>query len=133
LNHCKYILRQAYSYGGVVTVLWHYESIVPPHNWLDTYLGIINQAKDDVAWITSAGEAVKWFIKRRTATITTEFKGKFLVIHTSPIEGSSNSPPLKVRVYVNPSRVVGVNADYIPGDSYIDIKCDYPKLEVELS
>ncbi|HYM74945.1 MAG TPA: hypothetical protein VE377_03115 [Candidatus Dormibacteraeota bacterium] len=54
-------------FGGCLTVNWHDRSIAPERLWGDFYVDLIAELKARGAWLTTAGEAVAWFRKRRSA------------------------------------------------------------------
>jgi hypothetical protein len=61
---CREIFRQIKECGGIVTISWHYQNIVPPNDWREVYLFLIDIAKKDGAWITTAQNAVDWYRKK---------------------------------------------------------------------
>lgn len=115
-----------------MTILWHYENLVPPRNWSGIYVDLVKRAQADGAWVTTAGAVVKWFRKRRETGIEYDMNKNVLTIrvHTSP---AGCNPPLLVRVHINPARVVHINAAYNSGDGYVDIMGTVPEITVTLT
>jgi hypothetical protein len=61
------MIDNAIRFGGNVTVNWHDRSIAPERLWGDFYVNLVAELKDRGAWLTTAGQAVAWFRKRRSA------------------------------------------------------------------
>ncbi len=131
-TRCDGIFDYARTFGGAVTILWHYENLVPPRNWSGIYVDLVKRAQADGAWVTTAGAVVKWFRKRRETGIEYDMNKNVLTIrvHTSP---AGCNPPLLVRVHINPARVVHINAAYNSGDGYVDIMGTVPEITVTLT
>jgi hypothetical protein len=55
------------QFGGCITVNWHDRSIAPERLWGDFYAGLVTELKARGAWLATAGQAVAWFRKRRSA------------------------------------------------------------------
>jgi hypothetical protein len=62
---CDRLLAVHRRFGGVLTLSWHDRSLVPERLWGDFYRELLNKVKTDGAWIGPAGQAVRWFRKRR--------------------------------------------------------------------
>jgi len=121
---CSEILDYALRYGGVVTLLWHSDSIAAPRDWKDLYSSIIARAKDDGAWITRAIDIVDWFRMRRNVRLHyTKSEDGFKVSVVGP-ENARSLPPLRLRLHVDPGKVRYIDAEYICGDGCVDIRCD---------
>jgi len=118
---CNRILDYAGRYGGAVTLLWHYESIAPPREWSGLYRDLVNRAKADGAWVTTAGNAVAWFRDRRQAAITFRQDGGTITIGTGNAGPDGSRPPLTVRVHIPDNRAITVNTEYLRQKEYIDI------------
>ncbi|MDD1687180.1 hypothetical protein [Methanoregula sp.] len=123
-DHCDHIFGYARKYGGAVTLLWHYENLVPPRDWSGLYRDLITRAKSDGAWVTTAGNVVEWFRKRRQIHITCVPGKNKLTISVEGNLSSDLSPPLMMRIHIPGNRMISVNADYLPSGEYIDVKLD---------
>jgi hypothetical protein len=131
IERCNRIFDYAKKYGGVVTILWHYENLTPPRDWSKAYLSLLMRAKHDKAWITTASNIVGWFQARRNTKISCFRKDKTITIHLSGYNPTM-SPPLTVRVHVEPVQVTHIDGECTAGDQYIDIKGDRPVITVFL-
>ena len=129
---CDRIFAYARTYGGAVTLLWHYENLVPPRDWSGLYADLVNRAKAEGAWVTTAGNVAGWFRERRETGIEYEVQEKVLVIRI-PGAGTGHNPPLRVRVHVDPARVRHVNAGYEAGNGYVDIPGTVSEIWVTLA
>ena len=92
------IIENAVQFGGSVTVNWHDRSIAPERLWGDFYVQLIADLKDKGAWFATAGEAVAWFRKRRSATFTNVNSGTTLSYRSAPDVGG-HLPNLTLRVH----------------------------------
>lgn len=61
------LVDHAVRFGGCLTVNWHDRSLAPERLWIEPYAYLIEQLKNEGAWFATAGEAVAWFRKRRSA------------------------------------------------------------------
>jgi hypothetical protein len=61
------MIDNAIQFGGTLTVNWHDRSIAPERLWGDFYVKLVAELKNRGAWLTTAGQAVAWFRKRRSA------------------------------------------------------------------
>lgn len=129
---CDRIFAYARTYGGAVTVLWHYENLVPPRDWSGFYADMVRQAKADGAWVTTAGEVAGWFRKRRETGIEYEVQERVLIIRI-PGAGTGTNPPVRVRVHIDPARVRHVNSGYEAGNEYVDIPGTVSEIWVTLA
>lgn len=128
-QYCKKLLDDAKQFGGVITVLWHYENIMPPRNWKNTYLYIVNTAKSDGAWITNAANIVDWFKTRRDTQIQyTVDKNKISI----NIHQSDDNKTQTIRVHIDPRKIKFINSEASYAYNYVDIKCDRQEIEVIL-
>ena len=127
---CSEILDQALRYGGVVTVLWHSDCLAAPRDWGDVYTSIISRAKSDNAWITRAIDIVDWFRMRRNVRLSYLKTEDGLRITVTGLESIRSLPPLRVRVHVDPERVQHIDAEYICGDGYVDIRSEREQVNV---
>lgn len=123
------IFNWAKRFGGVVTILWHYEHITPPRDWSLLYKCIVDHAKRDGAWISTATNIVEWFRKRRSTQIESDINEKVLTIR---VRNFSYDKYNVIRVHINPSAVDQVDTEFIKWGTYIDIKCDRPEITMRL-
>lgn len=127
---CHEILDQAMHYGGVVTLLWHSDCLTPPRDWGDVYTDIICRAKADNAWFARAIDIVNWFRMRREVQIGSTTTDTQITITITGIDLNRTFPPLRVRVHIDPDRVQYIDAPYVCGDGFVDIKCDREQITV---
>lgn len=60
------------EFGGCLTVNWHDRSLAPERLWGRSYRNLIQELKSLGAWFATAGQAVSWFRKRRSAVFETD-------------------------------------------------------------
>ena len=65
------IIDNALQFGGSVTVNWHARSIAPERLWGAFYVKLVQELKSRGAWFSTAGQAISWFRKRRSAVFET--------------------------------------------------------------
>jgi hypothetical protein len=93
------IIDNAVRFGGVVTVNWHDRSIAPERLWGDFYVQLVEKLKSQGAWFATAGDAVLWFRKRRSAILEeVDSDSENVLVRTVP-EHAAKSPGLRVRVH----------------------------------
>jgi len=66
------MIENASRLGGCLTINWHDRSLAPERLWGGLYAEILQELKDRGAWFATAGEAVGWFKKRRSASFDVE-------------------------------------------------------------
>jgi len=130
-EHAHRIFAYAKKFGGVVTLLWHYENITPPHDWSGMYRDLVNRAKTDGAWVTTAGNVVEWFKGRRETGIEYVRNKNIITIKIRNLD-SLQKLPMCVRVFVNPTLVSHIDNEYRGDGDYIDIPCNRPEITVTL-
>ena len=59
------------EFGGLLMINWHDRSIAPERLWGDPYLELIEILESKGAWFCTAGEATRWFRKRRSVDFKT--------------------------------------------------------------
>lgn len=59
------VVAQSVRFGGCVTVNWHDRSLSPERQWGKFYWELVQYLEAQGGWVTSAGEAVEWFRRRR--------------------------------------------------------------------
>jgi len=127
------ILDLAKRYGGAVTLLWHYENLVPPRDWSGLYVELVNRAKKDGAWVTTAGNVVAWFRERRQAVITCRQEGKTITLGAGNLESDGTLPPLTVRVHIPDNREIAADTGYLRQKEYIEIPLTKETITVSFS
>ena len=93
------IQNNAARFGGVVTVNWHDRSLAPERLWDEPYRSLLASMKRRGAWFATAGEAVAWFRKRRSAAFETDpaIPGASRV--ALPAGESASLPGLRLRTH----------------------------------
>jgi hypothetical protein len=94
-NRVDAIIDNAVRFGGVVTVNWHDRSIVPERMWDEFYTNLLSDLRTRGAWLASAGETVRWFRMRRSATFNDA--GRVAATSTA-IDDYKGLPELSVQV-----------------------------------
>lgn len=94
-------------FGGALTLNWHDRSIAPERQWGDVYLSLLDQLREQGAWLTTAGRTVAWFRMRRSAEFRmTRKNGACEVQAVAKVPGSF--PALKLRLHQpGPESVAG--------------------------
>jgi peptidoglycan/xylan/chitin deacetylase (PgdA/CDA1 family) len=89
----------AARFGGCITVNWHDRSTAPERLWGGCYGDLVQALKDRGAWFATAGEAVSWFRKRRSAEFPSSCTGPGEG-HVRPATGESDGlPGLQLRIH----------------------------------
>ncbi len=60
------------QFGGCLTLNWHDRSLAPERLWGGCYRDLIQELKGRGAWFSTAGQAISWFRKRRSAVFVTD-------------------------------------------------------------
>ena len=110
------MLENTVRFGGVLTVNWHDRSIVPERLWGVPYRTLLANMQLRGAWISTAGQAVAWFRKRRSAKFIMDLTNPGTVhveVHSDQVD---HFPALKLRTY----RKCSAKADAKSGVNYID-------------
>jgi hypothetical protein len=68
LDLCEKLIKNAKTYGGVLTILWHDRSLAAERLWGDSYINLLEKIKENKVWFATAGEIVNWFRRRRQVT-----------------------------------------------------------------
>ena len=132
-EYCTRIFDFARKFGGVVTILWHYENLTPPRDWSGFYADLVKRAQADGAWVTTAGSVVEWFKERREVRNTCKFDTDRLTITTEGLLPKSFLPQLRVRIHIPGNRQITVNTESFPGKDYIDIKLNKKTITVSFT
>jgi hypothetical protein len=131
-TYCNRILDFAEKYGGVVTLLWHYENLTPPRDWSGTYAELVRRAQADGAWLTTVGSVVEWFEGRRSINIKCTEEGNGLILMLSGKISQDTIPAFRLRIYIPPDRIQSIDAEYISGSGYVDIRVAQSHIKVQL-
>jgi hypothetical protein len=91
----------AAKFGGCLTVNWHDRSLASERLWESTYRYLLDDLKKRGAWFATAGEAVKWFEKRRSVLFQTDDKGSRAETRSADRD---NLPGLRLRVHNVPGK-----------------------------
>jgi hypothetical protein len=92
------LLEHASRGRGVLTVNWHDRSLGPERLWDRPYLRLLESMRARNAWFATAGDAVRWFRKRRSAQFEIAADGAALQVKLSP-PADDDLPPLQLRTY----------------------------------
>jgi len=131
-RRCDKIAAYAREYGGVVTVLWHPETIAPPRKWISLFRHLVSEAMESKAWVTRATDAVEWFRMRREARLTCVREGNIVAIRVSSLRFDVDIPLLVARLHVPGDVVESVGGEFVKHRNYVDIKCDKEQIAVVL-
>lgn len=112
------MIDNAVCYGGTLTVNWHDRSLAPERLWGGCYRDLIQEMKSRGAWFSTAGQAVSWFRKRRSAAFETDSMEAGMVRAKVAPAQSDYLPTLRLRVHRsrNPSQI-GCRSS----DDYVDL------------
>jgi hypothetical protein len=98
------LIENAKRFGGVLTTNWHDRSLGPERLWSQPYCELLNELKGNNPWFATASNAVSWFRKRRSATISEAANdGNVFGARVSVNEKDNTLPGVVARVYT-PSR-----------------------------
>jgi hypothetical protein len=111
------LIENANRFGGVLTTNWHDRSLGPERLWSQPYCELLDELKENNPWFATAGDAVSWFRKRRSVTISeVTNEGDMLRAELSLTENGDTLPGLIARVHT-PTR----------GDnSFVDVSIHSP-------
>jgi peptidoglycan/xylan/chitin deacetylase (PgdA/CDA1 family) len=94
------LIENATKFGGVLTINWHDRSLAPERLWVAPYHKLLNDLKSRNAWFATAGEAVSWFKKRRSARVDdVAHNGNTIRARVSINKDNNSLPALNVRVH----------------------------------
>jgi peptidoglycan/xylan/chitin deacetylase (PgdA/CDA1 family) len=115
---CTKMIDDAIEFGGALTVNWHDRSLAPERLWGASYRDLILELKDRGAWFATAGQAVAWFRKRRSATFVTDPVDPYAVRVKVAPGGGNSLPGLRLRIHKAGQR--GALATHRP-NRYVDV------------
>jgi hypothetical protein len=93
------IMDNAISFGGALTINWHDRSLAPERLWDECYRDLIQELKSRGAWFSTAGQAVSWFRKRRSATFESDSMELGAVRAKVAVERGNDLPGLRLRTH----------------------------------
>ncbi len=93
------MMDNAIRFGGSVTINWHDRSIAPERLWDACYRDLIQDLKSRGAWFSTAGQAVSWFRKRRSARFETDSSARGGVRTALAADQEDNLPGLRLRIH----------------------------------
>ena len=126
------LIEYAEKYGGVITLLWHYDSITPPNDFSLFYRCLIQKIKNAGAWVSTANNIVAWFSNRRSLKISCTKEEKRLIITIRGDFNAGNHPLYCLRVHLDPVLIDHVNGEFVQGTDFIDIKLTKETVVVHL-
>ena len=98
---CEGLVRNASTYGGVLTVLWHTRSLAPERLWGHFYVRLLEALKVRQPWFGTAGQVVEWFRKRRALSFRDADVSERHVRVVVEYDGSGDrNPNLMLRVHL---------------------------------
>ncbi len=93
------MVDNAAHHGGCLTVNWHDRSLAPERLWGACYRDLVQDMKARGAWFSTAGQAISWFRKRRSAVFdldgVEQGSGRARVV----VHHSDNLPGLRLRIH----------------------------------
>jgi hypothetical protein len=115
------LLDNAARFGGCLTINWHDRSLGPERLWDACYRYLIADLKSRGAWFATAGQAVSWSKKRRSAVFGTDGIEPDGVRAIGATERSDNLPGLQLRIHnAQESRAIGAQGS----EGYVDMAFD---------
>jgi peptidoglycan/xylan/chitin deacetylase (PgdA/CDA1 family) len=114
--HLEQMMDNAIRFGGCLTINWHDRSLSPERLWRKSYCDLVQSLKIRGAWFSTAGQAVAWFRKRRSAVFETD-SAEADGISVKARSDADNLPGLRVRIYNPPQSLRTSDA----AENYIDM------------
>jgi hypothetical protein len=111
----------AVHFGGTLTINWHDRSIAPERLWGGYYRDLIQELKNRGAWFSTAGQAISWFRKRRSAAFETDSIEPGTVRAKVAVERGDSLPGLRLRIH-KAQKPGGIGAHC--SKDYVDIAVD---------
>jgi hypothetical protein len=108
----------AVRYGGALTINWHDRSLAPERLWGGCYRDLIQEMKSRGAWFATAGQAISWFRKRRSAAFLTDATKPGGPRTNVTVDHGETVPGLRLRIHKarNPSEI-----GHRSFDDYVDM------------
>jgi hypothetical protein len=113
------MVDNALQFGGVLTTNWHDRSLLPERLWDASYRKLLQDMKDRGAWFATAGQAVSWFRKRRSAAFVTDPIAPCAVRVKVKFRHDGSLPGLRLRIH-NAGDPTPTGAS----DHYIDVEVE---------
>ena len=86
-------------FGGALTINWHDRSLAPERLWGAFYCDLLSELRQRGAWFPTAGHAIEWFQRRRSATFeAVRWDGEFLRANISDTS-VQHLPDLNLRIH----------------------------------
>ena len=120
------IVDGALQFGGCLTINWHDRSLAPERLWGGSYQDLIEDLKNRGAWFATAGQAVAWFRKRRSAAFEPNSVESGAVRNMVTVKRVNDLPGLRLRIH-NARKAGGINSrcpdefDDVPVDEIVDV------------
>lgn len=93
------ILDNAIQFGGILTINWHDRSVAPERLWGERYHDLIQELESRRAWFATAGQAISWFRKRRSAAFeTVSIEPRALRVKVV-VDQNNELPRLRLRIH----------------------------------
>ena len=93
------MVENAGRFGGCLTINWHDRSLAPERQWDAPYRDLLQDLKSRGAWFSTAGQAVSWFRKRRSALFEADPTEPGAVRASVPAKDGDDLPGLRLRIY----------------------------------
>jgi peptidoglycan/xylan/chitin deacetylase (PgdA/CDA1 family) len=104
--------------GGCLVVNWHDRSLAPERLWGKCYYDLIQELKGRGAWFSTAGQAISWFRKRRSAMFETDSIEPGAVRVKVAVDHGDHVPGLRLRIH-KPPKTSGIGVR--DSEEYVDI------------
>jgi peptidoglycan/xylan/chitin deacetylase (PgdA/CDA1 family) len=111
----------AVRFGGTLTINWHDRSLAPERLWGGCYRDLIQDLKSRGAWFSTAGQAVAWFRKRRSAGFETDPSEPCQVRAKVSGDHRESLPRLRLRIH-NPRKSSPIGAHR--SEDFVDMAVD---------
>jgi hypothetical protein len=111
----------AVRFGGTLTINWHDRSLAPERLWGGCYRDLIQDLKSRGAWFSTAGQAVSWFRKRRSAGFEPDPTRPGRVRAKVAVDQGDRLPGLRLRIHR--ARKPGFIGTHHSED-YVDVAAD---------
>ena len=105
-------------FGGTLTINWHDRSLAPERLWGGSYRDLIEDLRSRGVWFATAGQAVSWFRKRRSAWFEADSNEPGAVRAKVAVDQRDNLPGLRLRIHK--ARELGLSGTHSSGD-YVDM------------
>lgn len=89
----------AARFGGTLTINWHDRSLAPERLWGVCYRDLIEDLQRRGAWFATAGQAVSWFRKRRSASFDNDSAELDAVRVKVTADRDHDLPALRLRIH----------------------------------